>query len=499
VVPYRRFIAACFLLISAAAVSGQPVPASAQDSGLETAVEAALERRSALPRLPDYHEVGRTLDPELGGVIYLELIDRETGSPIDGVIDWLVATRESSVWRALLPGEPGYGAALSAMPADLAEQFDSTPFQPAADPALTDPALLADYHLPWTDGTWGTVTRSYAVHGRGKIDFDLTGLEIAAAQDGVIIYANDRSPFNGTASGAWWYWNVVVIRHGPHAYSLYGHLAPDSIPEWIKAACSSELSGPNCSVAVSDGDVIGLEGNTGHSTRPHLHIEFGQQFGVAAYPDLLDADADGDRAEPVHTAFVFAEHNVAFAGYTPDEVGAWPWGRLEQAGHRLPPPNSISLVSNGDFVRGTEGWTPSGQLSWSVADGMLRVLRLNNRDNPQWASFWQNIGFGAPANTPFEVSLLLGSDSPNEKQISVTLLNAAGRDYGHFTCTFTLAPGSPLRRYHLLGRTNATWADVRLEIGVNPPDGSPAALVDEIAVVYRPDQTIDQIFCTDPE
>ena len=36
-------------------------------------------------------------------------------------------------------------------------------------------------------------------------------------------------------------------------------------------------------------------------------------------------------------------------------------------------------------------------------------------------------------------------------------------------------------------------------IGVNPPDGSPAALVDDIQVQYRPDLSLEQTECVTPD
>ena len=41
---------------------------------------------------------------------------------------------------------------------------------------------------------------------------------------------------NAYASAAWWYWNTVIIQHGEHEFSLYGHLAPDSIPRGSRTA-----------------------------------------------------------------------------------------------------------------------------------------------------------------------------------------------------------------------------------------------------------------------
>ncbi len=97
---------------------------------------------------------------------------------------------------------------------------------------------LDDYQFPYGDGAWATVTRSYHQHGTGRIDFDLGGsAEVTAAKDGVIVYADDQHRANAYASAAWWYWNTVIIQHGDHEFSLYGHLAPGSIPQWIKDGC----------------------------------------------------------------------------------------------------------------------------------------------------------------------------------------------------------------------------------------------------------------------
>lgn len=54
------------------------------------------------------------------------------------------------------------------------------------------------------------------------------------------------------------YGNIVIIRHSNGMETYYGHLSERKVQEgdWVKA-----------------GDVIGLGGNTGRSTGPHLHFE----------------------------------------------------------------------------------------------------------------------------------------------------------------------------------------------------------------------------------
>jgi murein DD-endopeptidase MepM/ murein hydrolase activator NlpD len=74
------------------------------------------------------------------------------------------------------------------------------------------------------------------------------GTPIRAAASGTVIYC-------GWAGG---YGNLVVIDHGGSLATAYGHQSA------IAASCGQ---------AVSQGQVIGYVGSTGHSTGPHLHFE----------------------------------------------------------------------------------------------------------------------------------------------------------------------------------------------------------------------------------
>ena len=70
-----------------------------------------------------------------------------------------------------------------------------------------------------------------------------------------------RAAFGGTvrvASRMGGYGNCVVVRHPNGLETLYGHLSKISV---------------NTNQQVAAGDVIGLGGNTGNSTGPHLHFE----------------------------------------------------------------------------------------------------------------------------------------------------------------------------------------------------------------------------------
>ncbi len=305
------------------------IPVIAQDE-LDAAVEAGLTRYNDLPANPNrYREVARISDLS-GAVIYVEVIDPLTEQPYPGVIDWVYMYPEGTGWVMALPGDPTYRAAYLRLSESLRNLIDDTPYRTAAVHGLVADERLLDYHIPFPPGATGLVTRGYTDHGTGKIDIDLTGREIAAAKTGVIVFASDQYDLTTFQSGAWWYWNTVIIEHGAYEYSLYGHIAFDSIPTWIKLACEDQLNSGNCRVPVNAGDVIGLEGSTGYSTNPHLHLEFGQGYGIIPYLDLLDANRNGIREETISAGYVYGEHNVSFVGYTLAETAAWEYlTRLE--------------------------------------------------------------------------------------------------------------------------------------------------------------------------
>ncbi|MHB8070520.1 MAG: M23 family metallopeptidase [Candidatus Cryosericum sp.] len=74
------------------------------------------------------------------------------------------------------------------------------------------------------------------------------GTPVMAAARGIVVW-------HGNKLG---YGNCIVIRHGTHLSTIYGHLSHIGI---------------YAGQSVSKGEVIGLSGSTGFSTGPHLHFE----------------------------------------------------------------------------------------------------------------------------------------------------------------------------------------------------------------------------------
>jgi murein DD-endopeptidase MepM/ murein hydrolase activator NlpD len=113
--------------------------------------------------------------------------------------------------------------------------------------------------------------------GRKNEDFFAYGKEVLAVADGDVDTVVDGVPENtpGMAGSSFIPGNVVIVRHSPTLYSAYAHLEPGGIR--VKGG-----------TAVHRGDVLGLCGNSGHSSEPHLHFQlqdgphFDSSWGVEA-------------------------------------------------------------------------------------------------------------------------------------------------------------------------------------------------------------------------
>lgn len=104
-------------------------------------------------------------------------------------------------------------------------------------------------------------------HGHSGQDFAVsTGTSVKATHGGTVIKAGGNGGGDGPAYG-----NAIVIKHGGNTYSQYAHLSKINV---------------QVGQTVRTGQAIGLSGNTGNSSGPHLHFEIrtGPNYGSGIEP-----------------------------------------------------------------------------------------------------------------------------------------------------------------------------------------------------------------------
>ncbi len=158
------------------------------------------------------------------------------------------------------------------------------------------PAGSSPYRLPWESGVgWICIQSNRGVvshRGREEFAFDFrmpVGSVVCAARGGVVtrvVATNDGNGFNSPN-------NLIAIDHGDGTSGWYLHL---------KRAGVLVALGQK----VEQGQKIGLSGNVGHSTGPHLHFDV--------------RDTATNRTLPISFAAVHEDRGVPrmFFSYTAD-------------------------------------------------------------------------------------------------------------------------------------------------------------------------------------
>lgn len=115
--------------------------------------------------------------------------------------------------------------------------------------------------------------KTHKADAKALADYYCYGQPILAPADGIVVTATDSLPDQAVgerdplhAAG-----NHVVIDHGNSEYSLLAHLQPHSLR--VKQG-----------QRVKRGDVLGLTGNSGNTSEPHLHVHLMNK------PSMDDAD-----------------------------------------------------------------------------------------------------------------------------------------------------------------------------------------------------------------
>lgn len=198
---------------------------------------------------------------------------------IIGLCVYLCDFASSEWWSKDL--EPAYDNVL-ARKGQLRERATTPPVTPpVVEPPVTPvPATLWRWPLDVRTVTqwWG---RSH-----GGIDYScVEGTPVKACADGVVAWVDDDRKTSAANGGYGLY--VRVWHPKLRIHTLYAHLSKQS----VKAGDT-----------VTQGQTIGLSGNTGNSTGPHLHFEVRLGTPTGGYDKAAAGDTYNARVDPM--AFV---------------------------------------------------------------------------------------------------------------------------------------------------------------------------------------------------
>jgi hypothetical protein len=187
--------------------------------------------------------------------------------------------------------------------------------------------------------------------------------------------------------------NHVWIKTDDGHYALHAHAIPGSIPASIcpkTAVKFNEPSGtgwiaPEAAVAngvrVTAGQYIGLSGNSGNSTRPHLHVHmaknstaFDMPFNHGSTTPIVNdaASANGPwtmlagKVLPTGPILIWAQHSTAYwtVNNIPDESFQGWFNHMADSGEM---PETMACTDNGQIYN--TSWVPS-KGSWVANHGM---------------------------------------------------------------------------------------------------------------------------------
>lgn len=234
--------------------------------------DAAATRTSPVKqlRVPAQPGAIARLRVENEGHRYLAYADNQLGGPIEVRLRFqrshnvvsdpqlparaTVPARGSTLVAVLEAADPGEAG-------DFRLVMDTLPGDPSARPRDVEYLLPLRQRTPRIDQGYGGRFSHTDTQNRHAVDFAApVGTPVLAARDGMVMQVEsdfDRAGLNLEKYGG--RANFIRIAHDDGTMALYAHLKPDGVLVRVGQR-------------VRSGQPIGLSGNTGYTTGPHLHF-----------------------------------------------------------------------------------------------------------------------------------------------------------------------------------------------------------------------------------
>ena len=235
---------------------------------------------------------------ETQGVVYLEMVDPETGDTLPTEPGLAFALKSDGDWKVILPSDPGWIELVGSAPPELLTDESKVAYVEMFSSSIqTTQAPFSGYLLPWDAGRTVYLSQStghdrYIPSGSAHYSFDFyipqTMYQLRASKAGTVWRTRwEVSNGNDDDMG-----NYIVLKDestSPTTYQLYLHLAKDSIPKELRKT----------GAYVAQGQIIGVADDTGQSTGHHLHFQVhtnpDSYWGTSVDITFKDVDINGGR------------------------------------------------------------------------------------------------------------------------------------------------------------------------------------------------------------
>ncbi len=306
IVFFLIFFSIFIIVYSISTNAAPPPPTPSSDEGEKEAIEQAVlnsidgQREFVLGYLVNDVRVSEVQLSQDGswGVVYLEMIDPDTGEVLPTEPGLAFARWTGSDWEITLPTDPGWIDLVRLAPQNLlTDEYKTSYIEMYQMEILSAQATYSGYLLPWEAGKTVYLSQStghdqYIPSGSAHYSFDFyiykTMYQVLASKGGTVWRTRWDVP-NGDDSDMG---NYIVLKDTsttPTTYQLYLHLAQGSIPVELRTE----------GAYVSQGQLIGIADDTGQSTGHHLHFHVhtnpNSYWGTSVDITFNDVDINGGR------------------------------------------------------------------------------------------------------------------------------------------------------------------------------------------------------------